>query len=90
MRDLTGEFGRVGPTDQQVPGVQAERYLRSLQDPLHVVAGFDHGSDVRVQHGAHAVLGGPGGDAIQVPQQQGPAVGVQFRPAVVAVEAGNR
>ena len=50
--DLTGELGRVGAADQQVTGVQAQRHRRALEDPLDLVAGLDHGADVRVQHGA--------------------------------------
>jgi hypothetical protein len=36
------------------------------------------------------VFGGSGADAVKVAQQQRPAVGVQLRPAVVAVQPGDR
>jgi hypothetical protein len=90
LRGLPGQLGRVGAADQQVPGVQAERDLRAVQHPLHLVRVLHHGSDVRVQHGAHLVLGGQRGQPVQVGQQGVPAGLVQGGALVVAVQPGDR
>jgi hypothetical protein len=58
---LAGELGRVGAADEQVPGVQAQRDRRAVEHPLHLGGVLDHRADVRVQHGADALLGGDGG-----------------------------
>ena len=64
MRDAVrhglGQLQRIGAADQQVPGVQAQRDRRTLQHPVDVGAGLDHGADVRVQHRQQATLGGDG------------------------------
>ena len=53
---LIGQDGGVGAPDEQVACVQAQGDGRPVEDTLYVVSGLNHGADVRVQHGAHAVL----------------------------------
>ena len=75
---LPGQFGGVGAADEQVTGVQAQGDRGALEHPLHLVAVLDHGSDVRMQHRAHIVLGGNGVDPVQIGQQGGPALLVKL------------
>ena len=73
VRRLPGQFGRVGPADEQVAGVQAQRDGRTLEHPADLVAALDHGADVRVQHGVDAVRGGQAGEPVEVGEQRRPA-----------------
>ena len=69
---LPGKFGWIRAANEQVTGVQAQGDRGALEHPLHLVAVLDHGSDVRMEHRAHTVLGGNGIDPVQVGQQGGP------------------
>ncbi len=84
--NLTGEVGRIGASDQDVPGVQAQRDRRALEHTLYVGTGLHQRSDVRVQHRSDAVLACPGRHAVEIAQQPLPALVVEVRTRVVARE----
>ena len=55
---LSGKFGWIRATDEQVTGVQAQGDRGALEHPLHLLAVLDHRSDMWVEHRARIVLGG--------------------------------
>ena len=67
------ELGRVRAADEQVPGVEAERDLRSLKYPFHFFPVFDHRAHVRMERDADAAGVRRGGDPVEVGQQGLPA-----------------
>jgi hypothetical protein len=89
LGSLAGQLGRVGAADEQMAGVQAEVDRGADEDPLDLGAVLDHGADVGVQHRPHPPARGQRGQAVQVAQQDPPAVVVQLRAGVVALLAGD-
>ena len=87
VRHLQGEGERICPADQQVAGVQAQLDARALQHPVHIAAGLDHGSDVRMQHGEHTAVVRGTGEPVEIGQQRGPLGVVERRPRVVSIRA---
>jgi len=83
---LSGKFGWIRATDEQVTGVQAQGDRGALEHPLHLLAVLDHRSDMWMEHRAHTVLGGNGIYPIQVGQQGGPTLLVQRGAGVIAGE----
>ena len=72
VRHLQGQRERIRPADQQMAGVQAQLDARALQNPVHIAAGLDHGSDVRMQHGEHTAVVRGIGEPVEIGQQRGP------------------
>src|SRR4029077_367180 len=72
------QLQRIGTTDEQVAGVQAQRDLRSVEHPGDLVLVFDHGADVGGQPRADAAVGGGVVQPVKVGEQCVPAVVVQF------------
>ena len=91
VRRLPGQLGRVGAADEQVPGVEAQRRSPTPRAPAAPRAPVSTMvPDVRVQHGSHPVLGREAAIRSRLSSSSAPAVGVQLRAAVVAVEARHR
>ena len=75
-----GDRHRVGPTEREVTGVEAQGDPAAVEEAIELVGLLDERVDVRVQHLGDAVLGDDRVDVVEAGQQRVPRVGVELRP----------
>ena len=75
-----GDHHRVGRTEREVPGVEAQGDSTTVEEAIELVGLLDERVDVRVQHLADAVLSDDGVHVVEAGQQCIPSFGVELWP----------